>query len=240
MRRPRLRQDAAWHHLSGQRRRAVRRAGRPDEFRGKRRRTGRGRRLAGFRLEALVGSASCSSTTCTSNAARSRRPASTTSKVCSSASITPSSRSAPSASCSTRSSRCSAALQNETILRAELRRLFRWLRDHNLTVVITGEKGEETLTRHGLEEYVTDAVIFARPSRGRAGLHAADSGREVPRLPPRHERISVPDRRDGLSVLPVTSLTLQHMGVNERVSSGLPPARRDAGRPGLLIAAARC
>ena len=50
-------------------------------------------------------------------------------------------------------------LQNETILRAELRRLFRWLRDRDLTVVITGERGETTLTRHGLEEYVTDAVI---------------------------------------------------------------------------------
>ena len=52
-----------------------------------------------------------------------------------------------------------AGLQNETILRAELRRLFRWLRDRDLTVVITGERGEVTLTRHGLEEYVSDAVI---------------------------------------------------------------------------------
>ena len=50
-------------------------------------------------------------------------------------------------------------LQNETILRAELRRLFRWLKDRDLTVVITGERGDTTLTRHGLEEYVTDAVI---------------------------------------------------------------------------------
>jgi len=50
-------------------------------------------------------------------------------------------------------------LQNETILRAELRRLFSWLRDRDLTAVITGEKGDLTLTRHGLEEYVSDAVI---------------------------------------------------------------------------------
>src|SRR5688572_7783685 len=48
-------------------------------------------------------------------------------------------------------------LQNEAILRAELRRLLRWLRDRNLTVLITGERGDATLTRHGLEGYVTDA-----------------------------------------------------------------------------------
>ena len=51
-------------------------------------------------------------------------------------------------------------LPNETILRAELRRLLRWLRDRDLTVLITGERGDMTLTRHGLEEYVTDAVIL--------------------------------------------------------------------------------
>src|SRR5688572_30444724 len=52
-----------------------------------------------------------------------------------------------------------SGFENEAILRAELRRLFRWLREHDLTTVITGEKGTESLTRHGLEEYVTDAVI---------------------------------------------------------------------------------
>jgi circadian clock protein KaiC len=52
-----------------------------------------------------------------------------------------------------------SGFQNDGLLRAELRRLFRWLRDRNLTSVITGERGEKTLTRHGLEEYVTDAVI---------------------------------------------------------------------------------
>jgi circadian clock protein KaiC len=58
-------------------------------------------------------------------------------------------------------------LQNETILRAELRRLFRWLRDRDLTVVVTGERGDTTLTRHGLEEYVTDAVIQLDHRRSR-------------------------------------------------------------------------
>ncbi|HPD47752.1 MAG TPA: ATPase domain-containing protein [Anaerohalosphaeraceae bacterium] len=53
-----------------------------------------------------------------------------------------------------------AALRNPGIIRAELRRLFRWLKSKHVTVVITGEKGESQLTRHGLEEYVSDCVIF--------------------------------------------------------------------------------
>ena len=85
---------------------------------------------------------SWSSITSTSSAARSRRPASTTSKGCSSASATPSTPSAPSASCSTPSRRCSAASTNHAILRAELRRLFRWLKDKGVTAIITGERGE--------------------------------------------------------------------------------------------------
>jgi circadian clock protein KaiC len=52
-----------------------------------------------------------------------------------------------------------SGLTDSTILRAELRRLFRWLEDHKLTAVVTGEAGEHTLTRHGLEEYGADCVI---------------------------------------------------------------------------------
>ena len=52
-----------------------------------------------------------------------------------------------------------ASLPNEAILRAELRRLFRWLKDKGVTAVITAERGRESLTRHGLEEYVSDCVI---------------------------------------------------------------------------------
>src|SRR5688572_16252318 len=51
-------------------------------------------------------------------------------------------------------------LSNEAIVRAELRRLFRWLKDRRLTAVITGERGEKALTRYGLEEYVADCVIL--------------------------------------------------------------------------------
>ena len=112
-------------------------------------------------------------------------------------------------------------LSNESILRAELRRLFRWLRDRDLTVVITGERGEATLTRHGLEEYVTDAVIQLdhrvldqistrriRVVKYRGSSHGTN---EYPFL----------IDADGISVLPLTSLTLQHAASTERVPSGL-------------------
>jgi circadian clock protein KaiC len=110
---------------------------------------------------------------------------------------------------------------NDAILRAELRRLFRWLRDRDLTAVITGERGEKTLTRHGLEEYVSDAVIqldhrvFEQVSTRRIrvvkyrGSHHGTN--EYPFL----------IDSDGVSVLPVTSLGLAHEAVSERVPSGL-------------------
>src|SRR5688500_3630794 len=53
-----------------------------------------------------------------------------------------------------------SGLPNHAILRAELRRLFRWLKDRNITAVITAERGAETLTRYGIEEYVSDCVIL--------------------------------------------------------------------------------
>ncbi len=112
-------------------------------------------------------------------------------------------------------------LQNENILRAELRRLFRWLRDRDLTVVITGERGEKTLTRHGLEEYVTDAVI-ALDHR----VHEQISTRRIRVVKYRGSHHGTNEYPflidvDGLSVLPVTSLTLEHDAPTERISSGL-------------------
>jgi circadian clock protein KaiC len=53
-----------------------------------------------------------------------------------------------------------SGFSNQGVVRAELRRLFRWLKDHGVTAVITGERGESTLTRQGLEEYVSDCVIL--------------------------------------------------------------------------------
>ena len=76
-----------------------------------------------------------------------------------------------------------AGLPNELILRAELRRLFRWLKDKGVTAIITGERGEGTLTRHGLEEYVSDCVILLDHRVDRPDLHPPAAGGQVPRLP---------------------------------------------------------
>ena len=112
---------------------------------------------------------------------------------------------------------------NDAILRSELQRLFRWLKDRGLTAVITGERGEKTLTRHGLEEYVADCVMVLdhrladqiatrrmRILKYRGSLHGAD---EYPFL----------IDEQGFSVLPITSLMLQHTASTERVSSGIAP-----------------
>ncbi len=116
-----------------------------------------------------------------------------------------------------------AGLPNEMILRSELRRLFRWLKDKGVTAIITGERGGESgLTRHGIEEYVSDAVIVLdhrvvgqtatrrlRFIKYRGSLHGAD---EYPFL----------IDETGFSVLPVTSLGLDYPVSSERVSSGIP------------------
>jgi circadian clock protein KaiC len=114
-----------------------------------------------------------------------------------------------------------SGLSNANILRAELRRLFRWLKDKGLTAVITAERGEGTLTRQGLEEYVSDAVILLdhrvteqvstrrlRVVKYRGSHHGTN---EYPFL----------IDRQGLSVLPVTSLGLTHEASVERLPSGV-------------------
>ena len=115
-----------------------------------------------------------------------------------------------------------SGLQNEGILRAELRRLFRWLKDKGVTAVITGERGDGTLTRRGLEEYVSDCVILLdhrvndqistrrlRIVKYRGTTHGTN---EYPFIIDEH----------GFSVLPITSLGLNHQVSNERISSGIP------------------
>ena len=87
-----------------------------------------------------------------------------------------------------------AGLPNPVILRAELRRLFRWLKDRGVTAIVTAERGAGTLTRHGLEEYVSDCVILLDHRVNRAAFHASASRREVPRNDARHQRVSVPHR----------------------------------------------
>jgi len=114
-----------------------------------------------------------------------------------------------------------SGFSNTGMLRAEIRRLFRWLKDHGLTTVVTAEKGEGTLTRYSLEEYVSDCVIFLdhrvtdqistrrmRVVKYRGASHIAD---EVPFL--------IDER--GFSVLPSSSMKLDHGVSNERISSGV-------------------
>ena len=121
--------------------------------------------------------------------------ASSTSRACSSGSGTRSTRSAPSASCSIPSSRSSRPSPTSTILRAELRRLFRWLKDKGVTAIITAERGERALTRQGLEEYVSDCVILLDHRIEKQIVTRRLTHRQVPRLGPRHRRVSLPHRR---------------------------------------------
>jgi circadian clock protein KaiC len=115
-----------------------------------------------------------------------------------------------------------AGLPNEAVLRAELRRLFHWLKEKGVTAVITAERGREHLTRHGLEEYVSDCVILL-------------DHRVNDRLATRHLRV-VKYRgtvhgtneypfligEEGISILPITSLKNEHAASRERVSTGIP------------------
>lgn len=115
-----------------------------------------------------------------------------------------------------------SGLANEAILRAELRRLFEWLKERGVTTVITGESGERTLTRQGLEEYVSDCVI-ALDHR----VHDQISSRRLRVVKYRgstHGTNEYPFLidEDGISVLPVTSLILKHEVSTERISSGVP------------------
>jgi len=115
-----------------------------------------------------------------------------------------------------------SSFSNETVVRAELRRLFRWLKDRGVTAVITAERGAGALTRHGLEEYVSDCVILLdhrvtsevatrrlRIVKYRGTPHGTN---EYPFL--------IDDR--GFEVLPITSAALDHAVSSERISTGVP------------------
>jgi len=113
-------------------------------------------------------------------------------------------------------------LPNPTVVRTELRRLFGWLKKKGVTTIVTGERGNGTLTRQGLEEYVSDCVILLdhrvsdqssirrlRIVKYRGSTHGTN---EYPFL----------IDEDGFSVLPVTSLGLNHLASHERISTGIP------------------
>ena len=115
-----------------------------------------------------------------------------------------------------------SGLPNQNILRAELRRLFRWLKDKGVTAIITAESGNGTLTRHGLEEYVADCVIMLdhrltdqistrrmRVVKYRGSVHGTN---EYPFL----------IDESGISVMPITSVSLDHPASTERIATGIP------------------
>lgn len=111
---------------------------------------------------------------------------------------------------------------NEVILRAELKRLFSFLKTRGVTAVITGEQGERTLTRFGLEEYVADCVIFL--SHKVAEQIATRRMRIVKYRGSAHGTNEYPFMIDeqGFSVMPISSIGLDHPASNERISSGVP------------------
>jgi circadian clock protein KaiC len=115
-----------------------------------------------------------------------------------------------------------AGLSQTSLLRAELRRLFNWLRTKGVTAIVTGERGDGGMTRHGLEEYITDCVILLdhrvneqnatrrlRVVKYRGSTHGAN---EAPFF----------IDESGISVLPITSLGLQHQVSPGRLSTGVP------------------
>lgn len=115
-----------------------------------------------------------------------------------------------------------SGLANETVLRAELRRLFRFLKAKGVTAIITGEQGERTLTRYGLEEYVADCVIFLNHSV--SNQIATRRMRIIKYRGSAHGTNEYPFLIDeqGFSVLPISSLGLNHPASSERISTGVP------------------
>ena len=115
-----------------------------------------------------------------------------------------------------------SGLSNENILRAELRRLFRFLKERGVTAIVTGEQGERTLTRYGLEEYVADCVIFLNHTVNQQV--ATRRLRIIKYRGSKHGTNEYPFLIDeqGFSVLPISSLGLDHPASSERVSSGIP------------------
>ncbi len=114
-----------------------------------------------------------------------------------------------------------AGLPNQAIVRAELRRLFRWLKEKGVTVIMTGERGDGTLTRYGLEEYVSDCVISLdhrvvdqvttrriRVVKYRGTTHGTN---EYPFL----------IEKDGISIWPITTVQLEHTASHERIPTGI-------------------
>lgn len=127
-----------------------------------------------------------------------------------------------------------SGLSNGAVLRAELRRLFRWLKEKGVTVVITGERGEGTLTRQGLEEYVSDCVIVLD--------HRVNDQVSTRRLRVVKYRGSAHGTNEfpflidggGITVVPITSAGMDHPASTERVSTGVAGLDAMLGGKGYL------
>jgi circadian clock protein KaiC len=115
-----------------------------------------------------------------------------------------------------------SGLNNQGILRAELRRLFGWLKERGMTTVITGERGDGSLTRQGLEEYVSDCVILL--DHRVTGQVSTRRLRVVKYRGTTHGTNEYPFLidEDGMSVLPITSSGMDYQVSNERITSGVP------------------
>jgi circadian clock protein KaiC len=115
-----------------------------------------------------------------------------------------------------------AGLDDEAILRSELVRLFRWLKERRVTAVVTAEAGSPGFTRHGLEEYLSDCVIVLDHR-----VHNQFATRRMRILKYRGSRHGTDEYpfivgRDGLSVLPITAVGLTHTASSARIPSGVP------------------
>jgi circadian clock protein KaiC len=115
-----------------------------------------------------------------------------------------------------------SGLPNHAVLRAELRRLFRWMKDRGVTAVVTGERGETSLTRFGLEEYVADCVILL--DHRTVDQVSTRRLRVVKYRGTEHGTNEYPFTiaKTGISVLPITSMRLEHQASTERLSAGIP------------------
>ena len=126
------------------------------------------------------------------------------------------------------------AFSDTATLRSELRRLFRWLKEREVTAIITGERGDGSLTRYGIEEYVSDCVIVLdhrvseetstrrlRVLKYRGSLHGTN---EYPFL----------IGKGGVSVVPITSLGLEHDASGETLSMGVDRLDEMLGGQGVL------
>ena len=115
-----------------------------------------------------------------------------------------------------------AGLTDAGILRLEIKRLFRWLKAKQVTAIVTGEPGDNSYTRHGLEEYISDCIILLDNR-----VSDQTSVRRVRVIKYRGSRHGTSEYpfvidKDGLSVIPITSVGLDQPGTTKRVSTGIP------------------